>query len=247
MGNKEMDGAKKKLTKREQKAAAFKSGKKGKKAEAIVPLDVPEQDDGAVDDEGHKKLAIPPKTRPNKRKRDDAETTAVEGVPAKSEAVDGEQEGVDEPPKKKKRQRGGAKGKKKSLVDENGVRRRPLFVGQSATLFTATEDYKLMPKVDTGNLPYNITAQMIQQHFAHSGSLYFLTSMAMKNSRKSHNRRDADRALAHAQRVVNLERHPPVASAIVSENNERVRLCRVHRRERDPSRAQTARELVGRP
>ncbi|KAK4705377.1 nucleolar protein 6, partial [Phenoliferia sp. Uapishka_3] len=135
-----MEVAPKKLTKKELKAKAYRANKgKGKKDESQA--DVPDTDN--LDDDntegGDEDLDGEKKTK--KRKRD-VEKDGEEETKAEDAVVEGEGE------RKKKRQRG----KKKSLQGQ-GPR----------------EDGKPRLVLFTGNLPFKVTVEAIQAHFASCG------------------------------------------------------------------------------
>lgn len=125
-----MDSAK--LTKKQKKALAFRSGgkKKDRKGKEPEQLDLP---DGIDDGDGeHEQLeGVPSK----KRKRQDDFTATRDDAEKENVAGEGTQEeGEEEPPKKKKRQRGGKSAGKKRTDDgssDPNARRFLLFVGES--------------------------------------------------------------------------------------------------------------------
>ncbi|GAA6019069.1 hypothetical protein JCM11491_002505 [Sporobolomyces phaffii] len=142
------EGAKK-LTKKEKKAQAFRSGKQGGggKPKTVQQLPFAEEDAVPVaEDVNEAEHAPAPQTKAEGKKRKRDEDSPEDPAAA---AAAGEGEG-DDVPKKKKRQRG----KKKSQqirpggVDEEGKPRLIVFVG---------------------NLPYKVTADDIKKHFESCG------------------------------------------------------------------------------
>ncbi|KAI5480367.1 RNA binding protein [Pseudohyphozyma bogoriensis] len=135
-----------KLTKKQKKALAFRSGKGKKSATADAQDAVPEVED--LDSIEQAAPAEPGSSK--KRKREDNEEV-------KEAAKEVQGEGGEDVPKKKKRQRGG---KKKSLSAARGSEGRPSEVG---------EDGKPRLLLFVGNMPYSITPEDIVKHFEGCG------------------------------------------------------------------------------
>ncbi|GAA5966850.1 hypothetical protein JCM3765_004574 [Sporobolomyces pararoseus] len=139
----------KKLTKKEKKALAFRSGKNNNKPKPLneqpfneedaVPISEDINEAEKLDNNTAALASVKPEGKKRKRETEEETTTTT-----------GEGEGEEEVPKKKKRQRG----KKKSQqirpggTDEEGKPRLIVFVG---------------------NLPYKVTAEEIKKHFEPCG------------------------------------------------------------------------------
>ncbi|KAG0344351.1 hypothetical protein BG004_004548 [Podila humilis] len=161
-----------KLTKKQKKSNEFRSKKR--KLDDSIP-DVPEEDtaeNAAKEEEKSKKKSESKKqkTEGSSSSKPESSSTTTEGS-SKSESADG----------KKKRRRGKGSLTKEGAAAEGGEEKEESATGADANTTTTTsadgKPVKPAPKLNqkfivfVGNLPFNITKEVLEKHFESCGNV----------------------------------------------------------------------------